>query len=143
MLKPIDAQKWDYSTAAHLLNRAGFGGTPEEIKHLAAMTPEQAVLFLINYERIPDSTPNPDWAKPDPDRANRLRTMRDADAQTRKTMQQEQQRLQRQRSIELKYWWMERMAKGPRPLQEKMTLFWHGHFATSEQKVRDAYLMWQ
>ena len=35
------------------------------------------------------------------------------------------------------------MAKGPRPLQEKMTLFWHGHFATSMEKVRDAYLMWQ
>ena len=30
----------------------------------------------------------------------------------------------------------------PRPLQEKLTLFWHGHFATSAQKVRDAYLMW-
>ncbi len=143
MLKPIDAQKWDYSTAAHLLNRAGFGGTPEEIKRLAAMPPEQAVLYLINYERIPDSSSNPDWAKPDPDRANRLMTLRQADPETRKTMQQEQQRLQRQRSIELKYWWMQRMAKGPRPLQEKMTLFWHGHFATSEQKVRDAYLMWR
>ena len=38
-------------------------------------------------------------------------------------------------------WWLERMAKGPRPLQEKLTLFWHGHFATSAQKVREAYLM--
>ena len=35
------------------------------------------------------------------------------------------------------------MAIGPRPLQEKITLFWHGHFATSVQKVRDAYLMWR
>jgi uncharacterized protein (DUF1800 family) len=35
------------------------------------------------------------------------------------------------------------MAGGPRPLQEKMTLFWHGHFATSAEKVRDAYLMWR
>jgi uncharacterized protein (DUF1800 family) len=35
------------------------------------------------------------------------------------------------------------MASGPRPLQEKMTLFWHGHFATSFEKVRDAYLMWR
>jgi uncharacterized protein (DUF1800 family) len=34
------------------------------------------------------------------------------------------------------------MAKGPRPLQEKLTLFWHGHFATSAQKVREAYYMW-
>ena len=35
------------------------------------------------------------------------------------------------------------MAGGTRPLQEKMTLFWHGHFATSAEKVRDAYLMWR
>ena len=35
------------------------------------------------------------------------------------------------------------MASGARPLQEKMTLFWHGHFATSAVKVRDAYLMWR
>ena len=44
--------------------------------------------------------------------------------------------------MDLKYWWLRRMANGPRPLQEKMTLFWHGHFATSMEKVRDAYLMW-
>ena len=35
------------------------------------------------------------------------------------------------------------MAAGPRPFQEKMTLFWHGHFATSVVKVRDAYYMWR
>jgi uncharacterized protein (DUF1800 family) len=34
------------------------------------------------------------------------------------------------------------MAKGPRPLQEKLTLFWHGHFATSAVKVKEAYYMW-
>jgi uncharacterized protein (DUF1800 family) len=35
------------------------------------------------------------------------------------------------------------MARGPRPLQEKMTLFWHGHFATSVEKVREPYFMWR
>jgi len=35
------------------------------------------------------------------------------------------------------------MATGPRPFQEKMTLFWHGHFATSVEKVREAYFMWR
>ncbi len=143
MLKPIDQQKWDFTTAAHLLNRAGFGGTPDEIERLAALTPEKAVLSLINYELIPDSTPNPDWATPEPERAQRLITMRNAAPDVRKTMQQDEQRTQRQRSIDLKHWWLERMATGPRPLQEKMTLFWHGHFATSEQKVKDAYLMWR
>jgi uncharacterized protein (DUF1800 family) len=35
------------------------------------------------------------------------------------------------------------MVHTKRPLQEKLALFWHGHFATSTQKVRDAYLMWK
>ena len=35
------------------------------------------------------------------------------------------------------YWWSNRMLTTNRPLEEKMALFWHGHFATSEDKVRD------
>ena len=35
------------------------------------------------------------------------------------------------------YWWANRMLLSPRPLQERMALFWHGHFATNEDKVRD------
>jgi uncharacterized protein (DUF1800 family) len=44
--------------------------------------------------------------------------------------------------LDLRRWWLDRMMNGPAPLLEKMTLFWHGHFATSIQKVRDAYWMW-
>jgi len=57
-------------------------------------------------------------------------------------MQREQRQMQQQHLLELRVWWLQRMVKGPRPLQEKMTLFWHGHFATSIQKVRDAYFIW-
>src|SRR5207244_13318353 len=60
----------------------------------------------------------------------------------RREMQREQRQTQQQRLLELRGWWLERMVTGPRPLQEKLTLFWHGHFATSTQKVRDAYFMW-
>jgi uncharacterized protein (DUF1800 family) len=35
------------------------------------------------------------------------------------------------------------MARGTRPFQEKMVLFWHGHFATSSEKVRNPYFMWR
>jgi uncharacterized protein (DUF1800 family) len=38
-------------------------------------------------------------------------------------------------------WWLHRMCHTPAPLVEKMTLFWHGHFATGAAKVRDARLM--
>jgi uncharacterized protein (DUF1800 family) len=142
MLTPLASNKWNFSSAAHLLNRAGFGGTPAQIDRLASLGLEGAVASLVGYEKIPDNTPNPDWAKPDPTRAERLRTARDADPQKRRLMQQEEQRTQRQNVVDLKFWWLRRMAYGPRPLQEKMTLFWHGHFATSMEKVRDAYLMW-
>ena len=51
-LAPIAAADWSYDRAAHLLERAGFGGTPEEIAALAAMTPQEAVAHLVDYEAI-------------------------------------------------------------------------------------------
>ncbi len=143
MLKRIPSERWNFTTAAHLLNRGGFGGTPDEIEQLRALGAEGAVAKLLDYEMTPDNTPDPDWAKPDPTRAERLQQARNADPQKRREMLQEEQRTQRQRLLELKHWWLMRMAHGPRPLQEKMTLFWHGHFATSMEKVRDGYLMWK
>jgi uncharacterized protein (DUF1800 family) len=41
------------------------------------------------------------------------------------------------------WWWMERMVNTASPLEEKMTLFWHNHFATAIYKVRSPYLMFQ
>ena len=143
MLKPIGKVSWNFTTAAHLLNRAGFGGPPTEIDELVKLSPETAVAKFVDYEKVPDDWADPEWAKPDPTRRERLMEARQADEQTRRKLLQEEQRKQRQRIVELKGWWLRRMAEGSRPLQEKMTLFWHGHFATSAEKVRDAYLMWK
>jgi uncharacterized protein (DUF1800 family) len=143
MLKALPGSKWSYTTAAHLLNRAGFGGPPEEIAKLVSLGPDAAVAHFVDYEKVPDSTPDPDWAKPDPDRAKKLREARQLSEEERRRRFREIQRADRQHMIELRGWWLERMAKGPRPLQEKMVLFWHGHFATSVEKVREAYLMWR
>jgi len=157
MLSPLPAAKWNYTTAAHLLNRAGFGGAPAEIEALEKMGPEKAVAHLVDYEAAPDDTPSPSWAKPDPDRIKKFqearelrRKMQGATAEERQTLEQKARELlrddmrdARMHIVELRGWWLDRMAKGPRPLQEKLTLFWHGHFATSAQKVKDAYLMWQ
>src|SRR5579859_5799922 len=142
MLEPLAKKRWNFTTTAHLLNRAGFGGTPKEIEHLESLGLEQAVSYLVDYEKTPDATPDPEWAKPDETRGERLRKARDADPETRRKLSQEEQRNQRQNLVQLKYWWMERMAKGPRPFQEKMTLFWHGHFATSMEKVHSPYFLW-
>src|SRR6266849_1346890 len=54
-LAPIGPAEWSYERAAHLLERAGFGGTPEEIRRLAAMTPAEAVRHLVRYQAIDNS----------------------------------------------------------------------------------------
>ena len=143
MLKPLPAGKWSFTTAAHLLNRAGFSGPPAEIEKLAALGLEKAVSRLVDYEKIPDDTDDPSWAKPDPTRAERFLAARRAGEEERRKLQREEQQAQRQHIMELRGWWLRRMAHGPRPLQEKMVLFWHGHFATSVEKVKEAYLMWR
>ena len=51
-LSAISSSDWSYDRAAHLLERAGFGGTPEEIEKLAKMSPQEAVNFLVDYEAI-------------------------------------------------------------------------------------------
>jgi uncharacterized protein (DUF1800 family) len=43
----------------------------------------------------------------------------------------------------LRAWWFYRMLFGPDPLGEKLTLLWHGHFATAHTKVHDVTLMRQ
>jgi uncharacterized protein (DUF1800 family) len=143
MLKPLSRRAWDFKTAAHLVNRAGFGGPPAEIEKIQAMGLEGAVSHFVDFDKIADNTPDPDWAKPDPKRAETFLAMRRADEQERRQKLREIQRTDRERMIELRGWWLRRMAEGPRPLQEKMVLFWHGHFATSVEKVREAYLMWR
>jgi uncharacterized protein (DUF1800 family) len=143
MFKALPGNKWNFATAAHLLNRAGFGGPPAEIEKLLALGPEKAVAHFVDYEKIPDPTPDPEWAKPDPDRAKKFMEARQLGEEERRKRLREIQRADRQHIIELRGWWLERMAKGPRPLQEKMVLFWHGHFATSVDKVKEAYLMWR
>ena len=49
-LTPIGAADWNYDFAARLLERAGFGGTPEEIQALPRLTPAQAVARLVRFE---------------------------------------------------------------------------------------------
>src|SRR5580693_6500263 len=49
-LKPIAPADWNYDFAAHLLERAGFGGTPTEIQALTKLTPAQAVAQLVRFQ---------------------------------------------------------------------------------------------
>jgi len=164
-LTPITAADWDYDKAAHLIERAGFGATPVEIERLASMTPEAAVDQLVNFHSVDNSTipafdASPIWdpgMDPFPkSRADAVRIARETGSSMGVAMLPagEQRRLQpvvnkffyglRSNAIEtqrLAVWWAERMLVTRRPLEEKLTLFWHGHFATGNTKVRDTRMM--
>ena len=160
-LTPITAADWSYDRAAHLLGRAGFSGTPEDVQKLADMTPEQAVRSLVYY----DSTSNDQlplfqhsgfWDEtlmdfpPSRPAATDLATARGESMGIRIKPDHVNRHMQpvsdrffywlRATQLETRrvgYWWAERMLDTPRPLEEKMALFWHGHFATAQNKVRD------
>jgi uncharacterized protein (DUF1800 family) len=143
MLEQLPGSKWNTATAAHLMNRAGFGGSPQDIENLRQMGLNKAVAWFVDYEKTPDNTPAPDWANPDPDQIAKREAIRlAADPETRQMLQQQQFQDLNSQMADLRYWWVRRMALGPRPFQEKMTLFWHGHFATSFEKVRMPYFLW-
>jgi uncharacterized protein (DUF1800 family) len=160
MLSPLSHSKWNYETAAHLANRAGFGGTPAEIEHLVKVGPEKAVDSFVDYEKVPDSNPQFAWVKSyESDvrdyfiEAQKIRRAeqepglsdekRKEIADKRLDLNRHRQRDNVQQLVELRGNWMQRMATGPRPLQEKLVLFWHGHFATSAQKVQSSYFLWR
>jgi len=109
-----------YDEGAHLLRRMGFGGSPVEIDEVTLLGREGAVDQLINYEQIDNRAMDDllrnsfDFSDPvDSPRFNRG---------------------------ELQRWWFTRMTYTRRPFEEKMTLFWHNHFATSASKTGDLFI---
>lgn len=159
-LAPIGPQDWSEDRAAHLLERAGFGGTPEAIRQLAALSPEQAVNRLVLFQGIDNShlppfdhsgVHDPGLEPFPPSRpATTNLARKNGEALGLKVKPSGNRRLQpvvnkffywlRASMLEtnrVAYWWADRMLRTHRPLEEKMALFWHGHFAVNESKVRD------
>lgn len=122
------AHPWSKVTAAHLLNRAGFGGTPEQIARVAAMRMEAAVDELLNYEQAPDgSFPEVEFSGLRDAYAALLRARRErADERTIRDLANQINRLNRLKFQELRANWIARMVQSSRPLLERMVLFWHG-----------------
>jgi uncharacterized protein (DUF1800 family) len=140
MLSPLASNRWDFDTAAHLLLRAGFGGSVEEIEKFHALGPGKAVNSLVDAQ--PEYYPAPAWANPH-DQDQLRDQMRDAaNPEQKQSAHKLLDQQFRSEMSDLTRWWVTRMINTRAPFIEKMTLFWHGHFATSGQKVRPAYKMW-
>ncbi|HUQ28608.1 MAG TPA: DUF1800 domain-containing protein [Usitatibacter sp.] len=125
-----------YEGARHLLNRAGFGATDAEVREFAKLDRGEAVEKLLAATRREASTAPPAFVDAPFEPYYRLRGM---SAEERMAAQ----RRLVQESFELRAWWLGEMLATPSPLTERMTLFWHNHFATSQQKVRSLQLMYR
>ena len=148
--KPTSDNPFDAVKAAHLLNRAGFGGTVDEIEQVRKMGPIDAVDWLFDFPDagaeeqsqtdVPDLSAVAGYPKSYKEIAKKMKGLSEEE---RKEARQEMMTANREALKATIDWWLTRMAMGSSPLQEKLTLFWHGHFATSARDERSAALMWQ
>lgn len=112
---PDDRHPWTVQKAAHLYRRAGFGGTPSELRSALEQSPVAVVDALLNAEVSPDYVAQSDQLVSAALATGNLK--------------------------QLPAWWVYQMLTTPAQLLEKLTLFFHGHFATSAEKVADGRLM--
>ncbi|MDQ6614076.1 MAG: DUF1800 domain-containing protein [Actinomycetota bacterium] len=123
------------SNIAHLFRRAGFGARPDEVDRAAQAgyraTVEALLAGLTGPDPTGDAVPRPDLTAP--------RTAGGAlatDPVARMAAQRQVRAVENQQYLGLQQWWLDRMIVTSTPLREKLTLIWHGHFATAFQKVR-------
>src|ERR1700678_3807222 len=114
--EPTPDDPWDHRKVAHLHRRAGFGATRAELLRDVTAGPEASVERLFQ----PPAQPLEELEALDGLRQT-ARASSNLDL--------------------LKVCWLNRILRGPDPLREKLTLFWHGHFATSNKKVDSVALM--
>ena len=165
-LRPIDQAQWNAQRAAHLFERAGFGATPRDIERALAVGARATVQRLVRPQGVADPAavafepsgipeggidPFPE-GRPQATDAAKARgeaigvLVKPAGNRRAQPVVDKFFFWLRASALEcnrIGYWWANRMMVTERPLVEKMALFWHGHFATHEDKVRDHRKMLQ
>jgi uncharacterized protein (DUF1800 family) len=105
----------------HLLRRAGFGARPDEVLFYGEMKMRDAIDLLIDFEQVDDDVDS------FLGQAGYVNTTSRGQFLPNTVIVDARQR------------WLFRMLHSNRPLQEKMTLFWHNHFATAYSKIAGTY----
>lgn len=124
-----------FEEARHLLSRTCFAGQWDQIQALTRMEYGEAVSRLLDGTRQAPTLPPPKWDDDRPLIYVNLRLFPKIRSQRLLT-----RRFARYR--EAKAWWLREMIETDSPLTERMTLFWHGHFTSSLEKVRSARLLY-
>ncbi len=142
-LKPLAREAWDYAKARHLLWRAGFGGTPEEVSKLHALGLHEAVRQLVYFSAVeaPESLFEA-WPRETTIPHLPYESKFTNDEQLK--IETARQQVEGRQVGQFRAWWLRRMVESPRPLQEKLVLFWHGHFACQYSILdQQSYLMYR
>ena len=147
-MRPIPASGFTESGARHLLLRAGFGAMPDQPRTLSRWGIERSVDFLLDtgsipYEHEDDGSFADDIIVPlSRGQQRELRNARqtgDEDTVARfRSRRQAAQRRDRKQMAAIQRWWLARLIETPKPLEEKMTLFWHGHFVSGYRAVENS-----
>ncbi|HEV3203403.1 MAG TPA: DUF1800 domain-containing protein [Gemmataceae bacterium] len=117
--EPGAADPWNLKWAGHLYRRAGFGASPAELREAVKEGLPNTLKKILHV----DPTKSLEWQ-------NLLDFLGGQIASKNNT-------------FELRGWWLYAILQSPFPLEEKMTLFWHNHFATSIAKVQRTVMMYQ
>ncbi len=131
-----DADLLDADDATHLLIRTGFAPAPADVAPYVGLTREAAVERVLSTARTEAVTPLPAWTNDTP----LTRAQRNALTQDQR---RDEQRKRSQDYDDLRAWWMREILTTPSPLTEHMTLFWHNHFTSGQDKVAEPQLMAQ
>ncbi len=147
----MPARFFNPERAARLLWRAGFGGTWQEATALADLGLDEAVNRLVDYAPSPDLAAPTCAALPDLTDKQFRESIEIYDEDERRDLAQDRRRAESDNIDSLKTWWLQRMhasspltSSAPPPLEEKLTLFWHGHFASGFQdKIERTHPLWR
>lgn len=112
----------------HLFQRASFGATPEQIREFGEKSPEKALKFLLKDAEKVNLLALVDEETETIMKKKMLRNMLEMKGLPAQEIK-EQIKIQREKLTDLNFLWVKNMASGESMLREKMTLFWHGHFA--------------
>jgi uncharacterized protein (DUF1800 family) len=141
MLRQLSKADWDTGTAAHLAGRAGFGEPPDKLHRWAGQGLEATVQELLHPDSAPQSPPS--CAVPAQFISLQDRVKSATSPEEKQEASKALQEAVNEQLFNLVSWWTQQMITTQAPLVEKMTLFWHGHFATSAEKVRSPYKLWR
>jgi uncharacterized protein (DUF1800 family) len=124
---------WGFAQAAHVLRRCTFGATPKDIAAVQQMTMSQAVDLLL-ADQPPETSAPLVWYHYDIGGVTQGQTWVHLDYDLTNDFN---------RTESLAAWWLGLMLAQPISIREKMTLFWHNHFACGAGAVGDARYSYQ